>query len=130
MKDQTDYSQYECPYSHVAKDCGHELHGPEGYEETYGIWCACGYRAPLFTLDPGRLRLHRKTDSRKAIYDSRVEFVTEKDALPYPWTWVATCYEGGISELSTYARFKTHQECKDHIRAFCETNNITQYEVD
>ena len=39
MKNQADYSLYKCPYSHIEKDCGHELHGPEGYENTYGVWC-------------------------------------------------------------------------------------------
>jgi hypothetical protein len=57
MKDQADYSKYECPYSHIQKDCGHELHGPEGYENTYGVWCACGFRGPVFCLDPVELHL-------------------------------------------------------------------------
>jgi hypothetical protein len=65
MKNQADYSKYECPYSYIRKDCGHELKGPEGYENTYGIWCACGFRGPVFCLDPSELGLmllctHRK----------------------------------------------------------------------
>lgn len=52
-----DYSKYKCPYSHLPKDCGHELHGPEGYEASYGVWCACGFRGPVFHLDPKELRL-------------------------------------------------------------------------
>lgn len=60
MKDQADYSQYVCPYSHIVKDCGHELHGPEGYENTYGIWCACGFRGPVFCLDPKDLMLRKR----------------------------------------------------------------------
>ena len=29
MKNKTDYSKYECPYSHLEKESGHELHGPD-----------------------------------------------------------------------------------------------------
>lgn len=60
MKNQADYSLYKCPYSHLEKDCGHELHGPEGYENTYGVWCACGFRGPVFCLDPDELKLEKK----------------------------------------------------------------------
>ena len=60
MKDQADYSLYECPYSYIEKECGHELHGPEGYQDSYGVWCACGFRAPVFCLDPDDLKLKRK----------------------------------------------------------------------
>lgn len=55
-----DYSKYECPYSHLEKESGHELHGPEGYENTYGVWCACGFRSPVFYLDPDELGLKLK----------------------------------------------------------------------
>lgn len=60
MKNLADYSQYKCPYSHIEKECGHELHGPEGYEDIYGIWCPCGFRAPVFYLDPSELGLELK----------------------------------------------------------------------
>ena len=60
MKNQADYDQYECPYSHVSKECGHELRGPEGYEDTYSVWCPCGFRGPVFCLDPDKLRLRKK----------------------------------------------------------------------
>ena len=60
MKNKADYSKYECPYSHIDKECGHELHGPEGFEDTYGVWCACGFRGPVFCLDPVELNLHLK----------------------------------------------------------------------
>ena len=60
MKNKTDYSQYKCPYSHLEKDCGHELQGPEGYEDVYGVWCACGFRGPVFYLNPVDLRLEKK----------------------------------------------------------------------
>ena len=60
MRNTRDYTQYECPYSHIEKDCGHELHGPEGYENAYGIWCACGFRGPAFCLDPDELGLIMK----------------------------------------------------------------------
>lgn len=62
MKNQADYSQYECPYAHLEKECGHELHGPEGYENTYGVWCACGFRGPVFYLDPEQLGLKPKAN--------------------------------------------------------------------
>ncbi len=55
-----DYSKYECPYSHIEKECGHELVGPEGYTEIYGVWCACGFRGPVFCLDPEELYLEKK----------------------------------------------------------------------
>jgi hypothetical protein len=62
MKNQADYSQYECPYAHLDKECGHELHGPEGYQDTYGVWCACGFRGPVFYLDPEQLGLKRRSN--------------------------------------------------------------------
>ena len=61
MKNKADYSKYECPYSHIEKECGHELKGPEGYENFYSIWCSCGFNAPVFCLDPEELRLKLKT---------------------------------------------------------------------
>ena len=63
MKNKADYSKYKCPYSHIDKECGHELHGPEGYEDTYGVWCACGFRGPVFCLDPAELNLHHKPNA-------------------------------------------------------------------
>ena len=57
MKDKADYSKYKCPYAHLDKECGHKLEGPKGYEETYGVWCACGFRGPVFYLDPKELNL-------------------------------------------------------------------------
>lgn len=51
------YSDYRCPFEHVEKDCGHELVGPEGYEDSYSVWCACGFRGPVFVTDPVALRL-------------------------------------------------------------------------
>lgn len=69
MKNQADYSQYECPYAHIEKDCGHELHGPDGYENTYGIWCACGFRGPVFYLDPEKLKLRRINEAHEMLVD-------------------------------------------------------------
>jgi hypothetical protein len=63
MKNPIDYSEYECPYSHVKKECGHELKGPEGYENVYGVWCACGFRGPVFCLDPASLNLKKNEDN-------------------------------------------------------------------
>src|SRR6185369_3014468 len=60
MKNRADYSQYECPYSHLEKECGHKLEGPEGYENTHGVWCACGFRGPVFYLEPEELKLKKK----------------------------------------------------------------------
>ena len=63
MKNKADYSKYECPYSHLEKESGHELHGPEGYQDVYGVWCACGFRAPVFYLDPDELGLKLKNET-------------------------------------------------------------------
>jgi len=60
MKNQADYSLYKCPYEHLPKDCGHEIHGPEGYENIYGVWCACGFRGPVFYLNPDDLKLEKR----------------------------------------------------------------------
>jgi len=60
MKNQADYSKYRCPFDHIEKECGHELHGPEGYQEIYSIWCPCGFRGPVFCLDPEELNLKEK----------------------------------------------------------------------
>jgi hypothetical protein len=62
MKNKADYSLYECPYSHIGKECGHKLYGPEGYENTYSVWCACGFRGPVFCLDPVELQLKAKNN--------------------------------------------------------------------
>ena len=64
MKNPVDYSKYRCPYDHLEKECGHELHGPEGYQATYGVWCACGFRGPVFYLDPKDLKLKKKIKTR------------------------------------------------------------------
>ena len=32
------------------------------YEDTYGIWCACGFRGPVFCLDPIELKLEKTSD--------------------------------------------------------------------
>ena len=60
MKNQYNYSQYKCPYEHLKKECGHELKGPEEYEDVYGVWCPCGFRGPVFYLDPKDLNLKKK----------------------------------------------------------------------
>lgn len=52
-----DYSDYECPYSHIEKDCGHKLESPKGFVDTYSVWCACGFRGPVFVTDPIELKL-------------------------------------------------------------------------
>ena len=59
MKNEVDYSLYKCPYEHIEKECGHELEGPENYEDTYGVWCACGFRGPVFILNPEDLKLEK-----------------------------------------------------------------------
>ncbi len=59
LKNRVDYSLYKCPYEHLEKECGHELTGPEGYENSYSVWCACGFRGPVFYLEPKDLRLEK-----------------------------------------------------------------------
>jgi len=59
LKNKYDYSQYKCPFSYLKKDCGHELHGLEGYEDIYGVWCLCGFCGPVFYLDPEELKLEK-----------------------------------------------------------------------
>jgi hypothetical protein len=85
MKNQADYSKYECPYSHIDKECGHELHGPaEEYEGMHGIWCACGFRGPVFCLDPVALNLNLKTpsdDKDKKFFDRA--FFNDVTGKPY-----------------------------------------------
>jgi hypothetical protein len=63
MNEKIDYSKYECPYSHLEKECGHELHSPVGYQDVYSVWCECGFRAPVFYLDPVVLGLKLKDNS-------------------------------------------------------------------
>lgn len=63
MKNKADYSKYECPYSHLEREFGHKLNGPEGYQDAYGVWCACGFRAPAFYLDPEELGLKLKKET-------------------------------------------------------------------
>lgn len=68
MKNKAYYNKYECPYSHLKKEIGHELQGPEGYQDVYGVWCTCGFRAPVFYLEPDELGLKlKKTDKLKEL---------------------------------------------------------------
>ena len=60
MNNQADYSLYKCPFDYVQKECGHEVQGPEGWEDTYSVWCACGFKGPVFCLDPEELKLKLK----------------------------------------------------------------------
>ena len=69
MKNKADYSKYECPYSHLEKESGHELTGPEGHQDVYGLWCACGFRGPVFYLDPDELGLKLKNNTKVKITD-------------------------------------------------------------
>lgn len=62
MKNKADYSKYKCPYEHLEKECGHELKGPEGYEDVYGVWCCCGFRGPVFYLEPEDLKLDKREE--------------------------------------------------------------------
>ncbi len=89
MKNQADYSKYECPYSHLEKECGHKLNGPEGYEDTFGVWCACGYRGPVFYLNPEELKLKRKT------------IIEEWEEID-PEEQLRTITEGGEPDISKY----------------------------
>jgi hypothetical protein len=65
MKNEVDYSQYECPYSHLKKECGHELKGPKGYQDVYSVWCGCGFRGPVFYLNPEELKLKKKGSEKE-----------------------------------------------------------------
>jgi hypothetical protein len=114
MKNQADYSLYKCPYEHIEKDCGHELKGPEGYENTYSVWCACGFRGPVFCLDPIELKLEKIHTAAEAMhfksrctnYDTFVcpDGVTRShneiaDYLGIPRsTWNARFYNHGLEE--------------------------------
>lgn len=60
MKDAADYSLYKCPYSHIEKEFGHKLEGVENFESD-SVWCACGFRAPVFVLEPDVLGLELLT---------------------------------------------------------------------
>lgn len=51
----TDYSLYKCPYSHIEKVGGHQLHAPN----FRSIWCSCGFRGPAFYFKPGGLNLEK-----------------------------------------------------------------------
>ena len=74
MKNKADYSQYKCPYSHIEKECGHNLIGPEGFETAYGIWCACGFRGPALCLGPEELGLEKKEKRYKtAVLNNEAE---------------------------------------------------------
>lgn len=65
MKNKADYSLYKCPYEHLDKDIGHELRGPEDYKDVYSIWCECGFRGPVFYLEPDELKLELIIDEGK-----------------------------------------------------------------
>lgn len=86
MKNKADYSKYECPYSHLEKECGHELKGPEGYEDTYGVWCSCGFRGPVFYLEPENLKLTLKEDAEN--WRREMKEITFKDLDDFRnWLW-------------------------------------------
>ena len=83
-----DYSKYECPYSHLEKECGHELKSPKGYEGTHSVWCACGFRSPVFYLDPEQLGLKKKgetstlTNKGAKTAEELFEYVTGQKCYP------------------------------------------------
>lgn len=83
MENKYDYSKYKCPYSHLEKESGHELKGPEGYSDTYGVWCACGYRGPVFYLNPEELGLKEieSTEDKDILYDLSKIKPSEKTKL-------------------------------------------------
>jgi len=60
MKNKADYSKYKCPYEYLEKESGHKLEGPEGYQDIYCVWCTCGFRGPVFYLEPSELKLELK----------------------------------------------------------------------
>jgi len=103
MKNRANYAEYACPFSHIEKECGHELKGPEGYEDTYGVWCACGFRGPVFILEPERLNLKRLSKP-------------SGEAMTKPLN------EMSVEELLYYARnegeFKEYREVIDEVEAF------------
>lgn len=68
MENEIDYSVYQCPYAHLKKDCGHELHGPGRYRDIYSVWCQCGFRGPVFYFDPEELGLVLKENKRMKKY--------------------------------------------------------------
>lgn len=89
MKNAADYNQYECPYAHLEKEFGHNLQGPEGFEDTYGVWCACGFRGPVFYLDPEQLGLKKKglapsTSAEPAVAQREPECATCGDTKRVP----------------------------------------------
>ena len=73
MKNRADYSLYECPFSHIEKEFGHELNGPEGWEDTYGVWCRCGFRGPVFCLEPEKLNLRKKKQPEIPLFSGTME---------------------------------------------------------
>jgi hypothetical protein len=90
MKEMIDYSKYKCPYSHIEKECGHELHGIN----TSSVWCACGFKGPVFCLDPDELRLEKKDK------DSKQE---GKEYIPIPGKCVLAIVEHWKTKNRRYA---------------------------
>ncbi len=60
MINKADYSLYKCPYEHLEKEEPHKLDGPEGYANVYSVWCTCGFKGPIFYLEPDDLKLELK----------------------------------------------------------------------
>jgi len=73
MHSKADYSLYECPYSHLEKECGHELHSPKGFEDMYSVWCACGFRGPVFYLEPEELNLEKKKEPEMELFSGTLD---------------------------------------------------------
>ena len=114
MKDEADYSLYKCPFAHIEKECGHELHGPEGYENTYSVWCACGFRGPVLCLDPVELRL----ESRMPGHDECAQ--VSKSAVNELVRLCDTCGKNRpkndvIKDIGTYG---TENICKDCLQDY------------
>jgi len=93
MKNKVDYSKYECPYSYLEKEIGHQLQGPEGYQDVYSVWCTCGFRAPVFYLEPDKIGLKlKKTKHEKINYKGKgehsvneLELIIEQQAEELHW---------------------------------------------
>ena len=99
MKNKADYSKYECPYSHLEKESGHELHSPEGYQDVYSVWCACGFRAPVFYLDPDELGLKLKNNIKEfpvIIRDKNGNLIYYEESNGY---WIKREYDSNGNKI-------------------------------
>lgn len=138
MKTGADYSKYRCPFSHVEKEFGHKLEGPEGFESD-GVWCACGFRGPAMVLDPKELKLELidqdnsqwigfDLDGTFALYDEWKGEEVIGEPIPDVVRRLLRLYDDGF-RVKIFTARASSPKAVAAIKKWLKSNNLPDLEV-